>query len=1247
MIMRQKQQIESLHFRRMKGRNHRRRRAANASDNRSSRFEPTNIRRKYGCPGSMKYYNALCHRRRSRRRRQEASDKIKKEHADVDPGTNTLTVFTSLLIEDLLGLLVYAAFPLMMIAAVTVRALFAMMKRIGTRPLLGMITSLMLEAVVAGSDLDSDNDAQITDIMPSQWLYLFLSIAVVGLIILMSTNGSNGSARMDEACNEQDLDVEHGSVNQSGKVFRCSQCDWTSTYTHIESVRRDYTPKIKTLWNVVLKQPKEEDYCLVTCPNCNENLLQCNHCEVNVKETGDPRAAKQRRTSRGYMNNHVNHFCANAANAASKASESISESLPNFTFDSGNDSNDDIHESQGEQTSSRTSCFNEDHSDGVDQYQQDYHKDHLEHADQCKPDETMLIKNINDQHMAEEEDQASEYLQGLLKSRYRHGEYVPKEKIAIPDSSNCECSYKDFSSFDGREEDEKFVKNRRGDMQEVLCQNQLYFYQRYKHQLDNPGDGTGGFAGLVYRADKGNREDPSKSAPPNEAKQMFRLLRMLLKVSGKLRKQLIELQNGFMDLFGVRRIAHNVQTRFPVDMNDVRTIMLEGANSILKNFPSPKVETKHKHACVSLKETIRLAAGHGAKFNFGYDPLGSLSKHNDDGLNGTKAYAELTREISSAMQNANIDKEVILKTRIGWVYLWSDSFLRCFVKQKENSVWVLTATVCPFENVKSTGANTYVLAIGKSGDDHTEIINMYIKECAELMAGFDCYFGDINEIGRMAVGMITYHADRPERQMGMRTMKEGTFGKISGWAVDVSGEFEKKFPACNRCFRKRVLEMIGGAETDSDPSETDSESPVDHCSECFNWKLDEEDASQKISSPPAGWPSSPLDEDFLKEESLDGPPAGREPGQDKLGPVRLTTNFMKSSLSLAYHSLRTGRWTKNQFTAYLRSCNISGITAGDVEQKAYDDREQERCTDPDGFIPQIWSLLECFDRFRFPDLPMHALAHGIVPDVMDIVHSILIHYKKYTAFINFANPILEEITSFRLDYCKIKSLPKAVWVGENSMAYMRLLSYLYGMFLSNNSLSSTETDETREVVMNLKCLLNALQALMSILMSRDQPEKDDVDSHMKLFMSSAHFLHKRFGSLTNKLKSKTLVQKLAKEDLEKLLDEFDIRLNPGETLGNLQKAVAKIKAPQWKDKCDKMGLDKKGKKEELVERVITRVIGNERVESIGDEREADETSGDVASTNDEKKCWNKGNWLSFTANIAEQIDFLGPLFHIW
>jgi len=144
---------------------------------------------------------------------------------------------------------------------------------------------------------------------------------------------------------------------------------------------------------------------------------------------------------------------------------------------------------------------------------------------------------------------------------------------------------------------------------------------------------------------------------------------------------------------------------------------------------------------------------------------------------------------------------------------------------------------------------------------------------------------------------------------------------------------------------------------------------------------------------------------------------------------------------------------------------------------------------------------------------MHALAHGIIPDVMDILHTILSHHKKYAAFIAFANPILYDVASFRLDYCKVKSFPKAAWVGENSMAYMRLLSYLYGMFLSNNPLCTEENETTQETVLNIRCMLNAFQALISVLMSRNPPEIQLIDNHLKLFLSSAHYLHKRYGSL--------------------------------------------------------------------------------------------------------------------------------------
>ena len=104
---------------------------------------------------------------------------------------------------------------------------------------------------------------------------------------------------------------------------------------------------------------------------------------------------------------------------------------------------------------------------------------------------------------------------------------------------------------------------------------------------------------------------------------------------------------------------------------------------------------------------------------------------------------------------------------------------------------------------------------------------------------------------------------------------------------------------------------------------------------------------------------------------------------------------------------------------------------------------------------------------------MHGLVHGIIPDVMDILHSILSHHKKLTAFNDFENLIMHDVASFGLDYCNVKSRSKANWVAENSMAFMRLFLYLYGMFLSKNQLCTEENETTREIVLNIRCIVNA------------------------------------------------------------------------------------------------------------------------------------------------------------------------------
>jgi hypothetical protein len=57
-------------------------------------------------------------------------------------------------------------------------------------------------------------------------------------------------------------------------------------------------------------------------------------------------------------------------------------------------------------------------------------------------------------------------------------------------------------------------------------------------------------------------------------------------------------------------------------------------------------------------------------------------------------------------------------------------------------------------------------------------------------------------------------------------------------------------------------------------------------------------------------------------------------------------------------------------------------------------------------------------------------------------------------FVNFANETISDIETFKQEWCKVKSLPKASWIGENKMAFVRLSSFLYGMFFLNETIKA-------------------------------------------------------------------------------------------------------------------------------------------------------------------------------------------------
>ena len=445
---------------------------------------------------------------------------------------------------------------------------------------------------------------------------------------------------------------------------------------------------------------------------------------------------------------------------------------------------------------------------------------------------------------------------------------------------------------------------------------------------------------------------------------------------------------------------------------------------------------------------------------------------------------------------------------------------------------------------------------------------------------------------------------------------------------------------------------------------------------------------------------------------------GREFGKRKIGPVKLSGKWLEKALEITYLAVNSGQWSSTAANAFLASCNVKKSLVDSVVNLALEDRIYGRTSQKEQYVPKIWSLRGLYEKFKLPDLPMHALAHGIITDTMNIFHQILSRYNKFTVFVRFANPVLKAVQDMRLDYCKVKTLPKAAWVGENVMGYTRLLSYLYGMFLSVTPLTAKEDDTAQKIVANMRLLLNSLQSLMSILMTSHQTNDDKtdrimektVDDHMKLLMSAADLLHTTVGIMPSKSQSSkktklALLDGLKREELLQIIAVFRKGAeNSSKSAKDLKKCIMKIRKQELIDKSHDLALDVSKKslvayiQKEVFGAILGKEIGRSKAEETAEEtnagslqerdlslqnaevevpqtskqcslQEDEQNDGEVKEDREESqedeqgsreaktdsedplkeqtRCWNKGNWLSFTANIAKQTYYLGCLLLLW
>ena len=521
----------------------------------------------------------------------------------------------------------------------------------------------------------------------------------------------------------------------------------------------------------------------------------------------------------------------------------------------------------------------------------------------------------------------------------------------------------------------------------------------------------------------------------------------------------------------------------PRDIGSANRLLLKGAHSVITNTPCPHVFMRAKHACVRITDLINHVCADGTEFEFMQDHTG---KRNSDGLNGTPAAAKLLQDMIRDNDNKTEN------CAFGYILLWSDSFLRCFIRQKNNSIWILVIRICPPSGKSKGKCHTFCLAMGRSKDPHGKVIDMYLEEIETIRRGQVRYYGEKRIKINTFFDMLLYVADTPERKKLLDFLDGGHYGKRSLYAGRING---KLLSCCDTC-HNRMIELSRGTITD----ETDT-SFVDECprDKCLGWNYDSKSRLMDKYDVDV--------KDFPTASSSSSPPCPeyRSPGEKNIRPRKQDFEWLCKGIRLAFYMMSHGLWSKKEVRKFLASMAISksrqNILANIKMWRINDNVGEE--FDAEKYIPYLWRS-KYFRSEKFIETGMHLLGHGIIGSLVELLEKVFTDHKLWSKFVEFANKILVDVASFSLDWCKVKLLPKANWLGEDCFGFGRLMLYIVNQFLSKHDLTKLPFNTTEEQVESLKELLNSFTAMLYSVMCKDHVPKKTHDLQIKIFLTCCH-----------------------------------------------------------------------------------------------------------------------------------------------
>ena len=446
----------------------------------------------------------------------------------------------------------------------------------------------------------------------------------------------------------------------------------------------------------------------------------------------------------------------------------------------------------------------------------------------------------------------------------------------------------------------------------------------------------------------------------------------------------------------------NLTNFLPTNSHEVYAYCLHGKNSILGNLPCTPVKVLNGgHAVISLDSVIDNMFALGVDVHMMQDENGVVDR---TGIHGTKVAAKMLHQLRLESDDPN-------NTAFGFFTCWSDGFLTSYVCQKDNSVWILTVTFLDPKGSATSQFHTIIcLAMGHSMADHSEVINYFLEEFKIVRQCKKRYSSIKGKFINTSFALIAYLADLPERCSVMKTSLKGSFGRRVMWTCFTD---PKKFPYCKRCFKQAIDQVFGLVFDDQ------------ICNRCCGWSCKLTASTSRILR------TKPID--HYPTTVADGAPQCpeyRSTNELVIYPIRQTFCFLKMCVEFAcynaiHHSAASGkRWSGKEFTAYLRTCGVS-TKARDMAWSNVQDA-RKGTTVLSNVSPKVWD--SCLDMSCFVAAILHLLFHGVTPDIMELIFTIIKENSLGTPFNKHVNVILKDIADLRLEWLKIKMFPPTQWL---------------------------------------------------------------------------------------------------------------------------------------------------------------------------------------------------------------------------